>query len=170
MKRLFKNIQDNVSISLYQFTLIDTVFPVGTYVYTDRKNRIAYLCTRFPRSYHGMPSRVILNVTWYDFDTHFLGSTTLQNCKESLALFKAFQSNNGLNAGRVVREFSDSDYENFMRHERRHKRGTGGVILGKNCGQTTDNLHYKQVTESAYWANLDNMKSGNASVVASSIR
>ena len=63
------------------------------------------------------------------------------------------------------------DYENMMKHDRKNKRGTGGVRLSEKTDEyTTDAVRYKQVTELAYWANLSDSKSGNASVVASSIR
>lgn len=169
-KKLFKNITPSVAVSQYQFTLIDVTFPVGTYVFTDRKNKIAYLCTHFPKNYHGKRDNIILHVTWYDLESRLLGVTTISHCRESRELFAAFQANNEKTTGKIRHELNDADFENMMRHERRKKSGTGGVILGKFCGQTTDNLRYKQVTELAYWANLDNARSGNASIVASSVR
>lgn len=36
------------------------------------------------------------------------------------------------------KEFRGANWENMMRHSRRHKHGTGGVRLGKFCGQVTD--------------------------------
>lgn len=55
----------------------------------------------------------------------------------------------------------------MMKHERRHKSGAGAREY-KNA--INGSLAYKQVTELAYWANLNNSKSGNASVVAANIR
>ena len=70
------------------------------------------------------------------------------------------------------------DYQNMMKHDRKKKSGSGGVRLSaKSDEYTTDSLHYKQVTEPAYWASMGIgyngrpcTNSGNASVVASNIR
>ena len=56
---------------------------------------------------------------------------------------------------------SEKSAESLMAHERVKKKKSQAV------GGAGENLQYKQVTVYAYWANLENSKSGNASVVAS---
>lgn len=69
----------------------------------------------------------------------------------------------------VVRETRDkygmtfSDYENMMRHERKHKKSGGGSRIYTN--QINSPLRWKDVTEEAHWYG-----SGNASVVANNAR
>ena len=151
-----------------QFDIVGVTIPRGALLCYDRENRQAYFCTRFPKNYAGSPSSVILNVLWYDCDLHEIGSTTLKNCDISIALYNAWLNASKPKTRRVRHEI---DYERMMDHDRKNKRGTGGVRLSaKSDEQTTDALHYNQVTEAAYWANLNNSKSGNASVVARSIR
>lgn len=55
-----------------------------------------------------------------------------------------------------------NDYAtSLMAHDRARKKKS------QASGGSSENLTYKQVTVYAYWANLENSKSGNASVVAS---
>ena len=144
------------------------IFPKNTMLCYDSKNRIVYFCTHFPK-YQGAAKNVILHVAWYDCDLCEIGGTILKNCPVSIALFKAW---NFVNTPRTKRVHINNDYENMMQDcIRKKKHGSGGVRLSAKSNQyTTDALRYKQVTESAYWEHLEHFKSGNASVVASSIR
>lgn len=53
--------------------------------------------------------------------------------------------------------------KDMMKHERVQKSRSQGIRV------VSDNMKYKQVTVYAYWENLNNPKSGNASVVCSNI-
>ena len=55
-----------------------------------------------------------------------------------------------------------------MKHERRKKNGGGGSRI--STSEINGALAFRQVTELAYWENLYNARSGNASVVAANIR
>lgn len=59
------------------------------------------------------------------------------------------------------------NYNRMMKHDSLHKKGNGSRICDN---QINGPLKYKQVTELAYWENLDDFHSGNASVVAAGIR
>lgn len=144
------------------------IFPKNTILCYDSENKIAYFCLHFPK-YQGDVKNVILHVTWYDCDLCEIGGTILKNCPVSIALFKAW---NFANTPRSQKVDMNNDYEQMMQEcILKKKHGTGGVRLSaKSDEYTTDSLRYKQVTEAAYWANLKNCRSGNASVVASSIR
>lgn len=147
-----------------QFYIYDESFPAGTFIYYDRENRTAYFCTHFP-NYNGNPANVTLNLIWYDLDLHEIGSTVLKRNYVSNALFKSWKMTGCPRIGRV---YSECNYERMMSHERKKKAGTGGTRITKYVPESR--MQYKQVTESAYWANLNSAKSGNASVVAAGIR
>ena len=167
--KIFKSLQySNCYMNTAQFNIFDVTIPYNSVIYIDVCENTMYICSRFP-NYSGNAKNVILNVTWYDYEMHTIGTTTLKNCDASIALFNAWKSASMPHARKPQQTIN----LNSMMQDciRRKKSGSGGVRLSaKSDEYTTDSLHYKQVTESAYWANLSNSKSGNASVVASNIR
>ena len=169
--KIFKPLQySNCYMNTAQFNIFDVTIPCNSVIYIDVCENTMYICSRFP-NYSGDAKNVILNVTWYDYEMHTIGSTTLKNCDASIALFNAWKSASMPHTRKIRHEMTMRDYEKMMEHPRKNKRGTGGVRLSEKTDEyTTDAVRYKQVTECAYWANLNDSKSGNASVVASSIR
>lgn len=170
-KKIFKKLSiDNCYINTMQFSIYDITIPANCVIYNDISDNTLYICTHFP-NYAGKPENANLRVIWYDYEKYTIGDTFLKNCNISIALFNAWINASRPHARKITHEMTMRDYENMMKHERKNKRGTGGVRLSaKSDEYTTDAVRYKQVTESAYWANLSDSKSGNASVVASSIR
>ena len=169
--KIFKSLQySNCYMNTVQFNIFDVTIPCNSVIYIDVYENTMYICSRFP-NYSGDAKNVILNVTWYDYEMHTIGSTTLKNCDASINLFNAWKSASMPHTRKIRHEMTMRDYENMMDHSRKKKSATGGVRLSEKTDEyTTDAVRYKQVTECAYWANLNNSKSGNASVVASSIR
>lgn len=168
-EKIFKTLSiDNCYINTSQFNIFDVTIPTNSVIYCDISENTLYICTHFP-NYVGNPENVTLRVIWYDYEMRTIGDTFLHN-EISSSMFSAWLNASKPRTKKIMHKNSFADYENMMRHSRRKKSGSGGVRLMKNCEYTTDNLRYKQVTESAYWANLSNSKSGNASVVASNIR
>lgn len=168
--KIFKPLQyTNCYINTAQFNIYDMIIPQNSISYIDTCENTMYICSYFP-NYSGSAENVILNVVWYDYETRTVGITTLKNCDASIALFEAWKSASKPHARKITHNITLRDYESMMKHDRKKKSGSGGVRLLQNCEYTTDNLRYKQVTESAYWANLSNSRSGNASVVASNIK
>lgn len=165
--KIFKKVSKHCCINAIQFNLCGISIPANSIIYKSDEEKTMYICSKFPRNYHGKTSSVILNVVWYDWELRQVGSTTLKNCPISEALYNVW-----VNINKPQSRLNPVyDYEKMMDHERRKKSGTGGVRLSKKSDEyTTDNLRYNQVTESAYWANMHNAKSGNASIIASSIR
>lgn len=168
---IFKPLQyPNCYINMAQFNIYDMTIPQNSVIYIDTCEKTMYICTHFP-NYNGDAKNVVLNVAWYDLELQTIGATTFKNNTVSIALFNAWKNANKPHARKIHHELQFCDYENMMKHDRKKKSGSGGVRLSaKSDEYTTDNLRYKQVTECAYWANLNNSKSGNASVVASNIR
>ena len=153
-----------------QFFIYDIIIPANCVIYNDTSERTLYICPHFP-NYAGKPENVNLRVIWYDYETHTIGDTFLKNCDISIALFNAWIAASKPHTRKIRHEITMRDYEKMMDHPRKKKSATGGVRLSaKSDEYTTDAVRYKQVTECAYWANLNNSKSGNASVVASRIR
>lgn len=170
-KKLFKKLSiENCYINIMQFSIFDITIPANCVIYNDVRESVLYICTHFP-NYAGKPENVVLRVIWYDYEMHTIGDTFVKNCDVSIALFNAWIASSKPHARKITHKMTMRDYENMMKHDRKHKRGTGGVRLSEKSDEyTTDAIRYKQVTECAYWANLDDAKSGKASVVASSIR
>ena len=153
-----------------QFSIYDITIPANCVIYNDVSESTLYICPHFP-NYAGKPENVNLRVIWYDYEMHTIGDTFLKNCDISIALFNAWIAASKPHARKIRHEITMRDYEKMMDHPRKKKSATGGVRLSEKTDEyTTDAVRYKQVTESAYWANLSDSKSGNASVVASSIR
>lgn len=177
---LFDPVIENVYRLKKQYCFIDCVFPKNTLIYFDYNTM--YLCDHYPAKYKGIPDNLILNFTWIDLGTQFIGHTTIKGGTICEDLWLAYSSlgtkelakNDTQNLRcpeKICHELTADDYKNMMRHDRRKKSGSGGVRLSaKSDEYTTDALRYNQVTESAYWANLNNSKSGNASMIASNIR
>ena len=169
--KIFKKLSiDNCYINTMQFSIYDITIPANCVIYNDTSERTLYICPHFP-NYAGKPENVNLRVIWYDYEMHTIGDTFLKNCDISIALFNAWKNASKPHARKIRHEITMRDYEKMMDHPRKKKSATGGVRLSEKTDEyTTDAVRYKQVTELAYWANLNDSKSGNASVVASSIR
>ena len=169
--KIFKKLSiDNCYINIMQFAIYDITIPANCVIYNDTLESTLYICPHFP-NYAGKPENVNLRVIWYDYEMHTIGDTFLKNCDISIALFNAWIAASKPHARKIRHEITMRDYEKMMDHPRKKKSATGGVRLSaKSDEYTTDAVRYKQVTECAYWANLNDSKSGNASVVASSIR
>lgn len=169
--RIFKLLENNCYITLSQFNLYDITIPKNSIAYYDSKDKTLYVCTGFPRNYQGKPEKISLRVLWYDYELHAIGDTFLQGDEISIALYNAWINESRPKQCKIHREMSTSDYESMMHHSTRKKKSTGGVRLSEKTDEyTTDAIGYKQVTEYAYYANLESSKSGNASVIASNIR
>ena len=169
-KNIFKSLSNGCFINISQFSIFDVTIPSHCVIYNSISENTLYICPHFP-NYAGKPENVILNVIWYDYEMHAIGNTTIKECDVSIALYNAWINASKPKTRRIRHEITMHDYERMMDHPRKNKRSTGGVRLSaKSNNRTTDALRYKQVTEAAYWANLNNSKSGSASVVASSIR
>ena len=176
--KIFKSLQySNCYMNTAQFNIFDVTIPCNSIIYIDVCENTMYICSRFP-NYSGDAKNVILNVTWYDYEMHTIGTTTIKNCDASIALFEAWKAANMPHARKIRHNITMRDYENMMKHDRKKKSGSGGVRLSaKSDEYTTDSLHYKQVTEPAYWASMGIgyngrpcTNSGNASITASNIR
>lgn len=160
-----------------QIYLYDFVVRANSVIYVDSA-RIMWICDRFP-NYAGKPENVRLQVAYFDLETHEIGHAFIQGCRASIALFTAWKGASKPHTKRVKCALTSADYEDMMRHDRKHKHGTGGVRLSAKTDATvTDSLKYNQVTEPAYWANMGVnsytgeacKNSGNASLVAASIK
>lgn len=170
-KRIFKPLSiDNCYINIMQFSIYDITIPSHSIIYNDTSEKTLYICTHFP-NYNGKPENVNLRTIWYDYEMWKIGDIFLKNCDVSIALFYAWKIAGKPHSRKIHHEMTMCDYENMMKHPRKKKTTTGGVRLFSKLNEyTTDAIRYKQVTEDAYWANLENSKSGNASIVANSIR
>ena len=176
--KIFKKLSiDNCYINTMQFSIYDIIIPANCVIYNDTSESTLYICPHFP-NYAGKPENVSLRVIWYDYEMRAIGDTFLKNCDISIALFNAWIAASKPHTRKIRHEMTMRDYEKMMKHDRKKKSGSGGVRLSaKSDEYTTDSLRYKQVTEPAYWASMGIgyngrpcTNSGNASVVASSIR
>lgn len=168
MKNMKKLSIDNCYIVVNQFQLYDIIIPKNTIIYYNKYEKTWYFCTRFPRNYNGKAENVALSVIWYDCTMRTIGDTILKNCDISIALYTAF-----LNASKpkTCKIYHEPNYEQLMYQPSKKKKQTGGVRLSKNSDEyTTDSIQYKQNTMYAYYANLNNAKSGKASMIATNIR
>ena len=151
--KIFMPLKYNCYISKAQFKLYDAIFPRHTLIYIDKNERVLYLCSKMPY-YNGKPENVILNLTWYDLDTHDLGITTLKGCTVTTNLYNAWLAASCPHAQKVVydkNKISFSDYEKLMDHPRKKKSQTGGVRLSSKIDETiTDTLKYNQNSVYAY--------------------
>ena len=124
--KIFKKLSvDNCYINIIQFSIYDITIPANCVIYNDTSERTLYICPHFP-DYAGKPENVNLRVIWYDYEMHTIGTTTLKNCDASIALFEAWKSASMPHARRIRRNITMRDYENMMKHDRRHKGGGGG--------------------------------------------
>lgn len=177
-----KNIFEKLSaprcyITRTQVYFYDFVVRANSVIYVDSA-QILWTCDRFP-NYAGNPKNVRLQASYFDLQTHEIGRAFIQGCRASIALFTAWKGANKPHTRRMECALTDADFADLMRHDRKHKRGTGGVRLSAKVDATiTDSLRYNQVTEPAYWANIgvnsytgETCKnSGNASLVAANIK
>lgn len=159
--KYFHAIDEDCYINSIQCRIYDTIIPANSVFYHDSDDSTVYICSHFP-NYNGNINKLIIPIFWYDYSKKQCGSTLLKN-KISVRMFIAWDLWGRPKAAHV----KSCNYENMMKHDRRHKHGSGQRVVSNTM---TDSLRYKQVTEAAYWANLYNNKSGNASVVASNIR
>lgn len=163
-----KPLHDNVYIALSQIQLVGIAVPKHAIIYKNEYEHTLYICTHFPKNYAGRAKNVRLLCQYYDYMTY--ESNTVELCHNVMAarMFKAWENAFKPRAKSVYHE---PDYSALMKHDRKRKNGSGGVRLNAyNDTICTEQIKYKQVTEAAYFANLNNAKSGNASVVASGIK
>lgn len=170
--KLFKKLSiDNCFIIIKQFNLYDITIPKNTIAYYSKYEKTWYFCTRFPRNYNGKAENVTLSVLWYDCTMRTIGDTMLKNCDVSIALYESWINASKPHTCKIYHEMTQKDYEQLMHQPSKKKKQTGGVRLSEKSDEyTTDNIQYKQNTLYAYYANLDNAKSGSASMIATSIR
>lgn len=161
----FKPLHDNnCYIAMVQSRLFDVTIPKYSIAYYHNKEHTLYICTHFP-NYTGKVENVRLNVLWYDLQMGTIGETTVQRCDVSIALYNAW-----LNASKpkTRKIYHEIDYEKLMYAPPKKKKATGGVRLSeKTDAITLDSIKYKQNTVYAYYENLYDAKSGNASMIAS---
>ena len=170
IKECLKSIKyhSNCYITIKQFKLRDITIPKNTIAYYAQNEGVIYFCAHFPR-YNGKVQNIFLRVAYFDFAMRQVNECVIQNCVASISLVNAWKSASMPHAQKPQQTIN----LNSMMQDciRRKKSGSGGVRLSaKSDEYTTDSLRYKQVTEPAYWANLSNSKSGNASITASNIR
>ena len=85
--KIFKSLQySNCYMNTAQFNIFDVTIPCNSVIYIDVCENTMYICSRFP-NYSGDAKNVILNVTWYDYEMHTIGTTTIKNCDASIALY-----------------------------------------------------------------------------------
>ena len=144
------------------------LFPAGSFVLVDQYTSSfssgyeIYVATKIPASYKGKNPLLTLHV--YSDCTGSWETDIFRN-KISLKIWDAYLKHN---KPEIDQNFvTDQDAANMMRHDRKHKSGSGRRDF---VNTITDSMRFKQVTELAYWENLNNSKSGNASVVAAHIR
>ena len=157
---------DNCYIVMRQFQLYDVIIPRLSICYMDKQDTTIYFCTRFP-NYNGKSHNVILNVIWYDWTACTIGNTTIKN-DVSIALYNAWKNASEPRTRKIHHELSYNDYKNMMKHDRKKKKGSGS--RSTNSEVFTDGIRYNQITQYAYYENLENYKSGRASMIASNIR
>ena len=160
--------RSNCYLTTAQIHLHDIILTTNTVIYYESASNIVYFCSKFPKNYKGKPCNIILHVHFYDFDTHELGATTLRNCEVSRELYGAWLDSSRPKPRKIVHE---EDFEKLMKCDNRKKKSTtGGVRLMKDVDECVDFIRYRQVTYYAYIANMNDSRSGSASVVASGIR
>lgn len=151
--KIFKPLQySNCYMNIAQFNIFDITIPCNSVIYINVCENTMYICSRFP-NYSGDAKNVILNVTWYDYEMHTIGTTTLKNCDASISLFEAWKSASMPHARKIRRNMTMRDYENMMKHPRKKKSATGGMRLSSRIDeQTTDAIRYKQNSVYAYYS------------------
>lgn len=139
--------------------ICDKNFPAGSIIIIDENN--IYICENLPCNYKG--DNPFLTIWTYNECTGFWEKEICRNSITKM-IYDAY-----IKAGKPQRNkyfLSDIQTEGIMKKENiRHKKGSGRRI---NNSTINNPVRYKQVTQYAYYANLDNCKSGNASVVAAS--
>ncbi len=165
----FKDIHNyKAAILRHDHTIGGRQFPAGSVMVIDDYYSSfgaasdIYICVRMPRNYSG--NRPMLSVWSYNEHTKFWECDLYRN-KITEIMWK-FWAKSG--RPKIRRDFlSDDEATEMMKTYSRKKAGVGSRDR-KNV--INNPVAYNQVTEYAYWANLDNARSGNASVVAANIR
>lgn len=155
----------NCYIVVNQFSIYDLYIPKNAIIYNNKREKTMYICTHFPTKYNGKAENVRLNVSWYDYETRNIGTITIKN-HISTALYESWINASRPHTHKIHHEMTDKDYEKLMYQPTKKKKQTGGVRLSKNSDIFTDGIKYKQNSVYAYYENLDNFKSGNASMIA----
>lgn len=142
-------------------------FPAGSIMIIDNyyssfgAGTDVYICTNFPANFKG--SNPVLKLWTYNENTGFWEMDLYRNNITKM-IFKLYKEKHPkINNKTFV---TDAEAIRMMDKEIIHKGGSGSRDYK---GTVNNPVNYKQVTTYAYWANLDNAKSGNASVVASHI-
>lgn len=152
-------------IAKSSFTVNGRSMPKNTIVVYD--GDCMYMCVDFPRTYAGENPRLWVSV--YDIDARRLDDPQVMQNAVTRKLWKCF-----VGKGRKRPYYGDTtDYAHEMRSAiRKRKNSSGGVVMyaAKERNDLQERIEYKQITSYAYWENLNNAKSGKASVVASRIR
>lgn len=123
-----------------------------------------YICDSLPRFYKGNNPRLRVSV-WTDGG--FWESDLIQN-GISRIIWRKFVECGRRKTKADPLSLTDDQARDLMKHERRKKNGGGGSRI--STSEINGSLAFRQVTELAYWENLYNARSGNASVVAANIR
>lgn len=125
--------------------------------------REIYVCENLPRYYKGNNPRLTVSI-WTEGG--YWERETLQNVV-TRAIWAKFVENGRRKAKRDPLNLTDDQARDLMKHDRKKKGGGGGSRIYTSA--INESLAFKQVTEEAYWANLNCASSGNASVVAANI-
>lgn len=147
-------------------TIADKTFPANSIVVIDEYHNYwhesydMYVCCNLPHTYKG--DNPVLTVFVLSEGETSWDCMTIQN-HITKRLFKAFTYNKRRMAKFGKLEVSDSAAAELMKAEHKKKKSVGGKIY---TNQITDSIGYNQLTEYAYWANLDNAKSGCAALSA----
>ena len=157
-----------------------TIVRKKSFMVFDENDSMIYFIMRFPYERH-----TSIKALWYDVTRNNCGTITfsygnihmttrekwlysiLLSCVKTGDFPEQCRPCNSI----IATTLKQPDYSRMMQDViRRHKHGTGGQIIMRHPENDLGNLRYKQNTEVAYWANLNNIKSGNASIIASNIR
>ena len=122
-----------------------------------------YVCSKFPAAYKG--NNPFMDVWAYDEFSGWQLFIFFQN-NITRIMWDVFCQNGKRTPRRERLTITDGEARRMMKTETVKKSGSGSRICNNSINSP---VAYKQVTSYAYWANLDNAKSGNASVVASNI-
>jgi hypothetical protein len=145
-------------------------FPAGSIIVIDDyyssfgESSDIYVCTKLPHNYNG--NNPTLTLWTYNEFTGFWERDIFQN-KVTRMIWSAYvkTGKRKINTDNFI---TDEQAVDMMKCKNTvHKSGSGTRI---NNNTINNPVQYKQVTSYAYWANLYDVKSGNASVVASNIR
>ncbi len=165
--RYFKDVHNYQACILKRDKMLNgKTFPSGSIIVIDNycssfgEGHDIYICTQFPRHYNG--NKPILKLWTYNEGIDLWETDIFQN-EITRLICKVYATS----APKISKLFmEDSQAEKLMKKETVCKQGKGGRIRDNIINNP---VNYRQVTEYAYWENLNNAHSGNASVVASHI-